>query len=68
MTLLFYNLNNMQTITGMSLRFMRISQSTKLEKQGCKKKILEKAFVKFYRSHYDELRKYGASITGLKEP
>ena len=28
--------------------------STKLEKQGFKKKILEKTFVKAYRSHYDE--------------
>ena len=29
---------------------------TKLEKQGFKKRILEKAFVKFYRNHYDEMR------------
>ena len=28
---------------------------TKLEIQGYKKKILEKAFVKFYRNHYDEM-------------
>ena len=42
--------------------------STKLEKQGFKKKILEKAFVKFYRSHYDEVRKYGASIKELGVP
>ena len=40
--------------------------STKLDKQGFKKKILEKAFVKFYRSHYDE--KYGASVKELREP
>ena len=39
--------------------------STKLEKQGFKKKILEKAFVKFYRSHYDEVQKYGVPNTEL---
>ena len=40
----------------------------KLEKQGCNKKILEKTFVKFYRSHYDEVQKYGASVKELREP
>ena len=40
--------------------------STNLEKQGFKKKILEKAFVKSYRSHYDEVRMYEASIKELK--
>ena len=29
---------------------------TKLEKQGFRKKILNKTFVKFYRRHYDEVR------------
>ena len=42
--------------------------STKLEKQGFKKKILEKVFVKFYRSHYDEVQKDGASVKELREP
>ena len=42
--------------------------STKLEKQGFKKKIVEKAFVKFYRSHYDEVQKFGASVKELREP
>ena len=32
--------------------------STKLEKEGFKKIILENALVNFYRSHYDEVRKY----------
>ena len=41
---------------------------TKLEKQGLKKKLLEMAFVKFYISHYLEVRKYGASIKELREP
>ena len=40
---------------------------SKLEKQGFKK-ILEKSFAKFYRSHYDKVRKYGASIKELREP
>ena len=40
--------------------------SSKLEKQGFKK-ILEKLFVKFDRSHYDEVRKYGASIKELRD-
>ena len=39
-----------------------------LEKQGFKKKILEKTFVKFYRSHNGEVRKYGASVKELREP
>ena len=42
--------------------------SIKLEKQGFKKKILEETFTKFYRSHYDELRKYGSSIKVFREP
>ena len=41
--------------------------STKLEKQGFRKKILNKTFVKFYRRHYDEVRKYGATIKELGE-
>ena len=41
--------------------------STMLEKQGFKKMILEKTFVKFYRNHYDEVRKYGASVKELRE-
>ena len=39
--------------------------STKLEKQGFKKKIVEKSFVKIYRSHYDKVQKYRASIKEL---
>ena len=42
--------------------------SKKLEKQVFKKKILEKTFVKFYRSHYNEVRNYGASVKELKKP
>ena len=42
--------------------------SSKLKKQGFKKKILEKSFVKFYRSPYDKVRKYGASIKALRKP
>ena len=41
--------------------------SSKLEKQGFKKKILEKSFVKFRRSHYVDVRKYGASIKEHRE-
>ena len=43
--------------------------STKLEKQGFKKKILENAFViKLCRTHYDKVQKYGASFKELTEP
>ena len=41
---------------------------TNSEKQGFRKKILNKNFVKFYRRHYDEVRKYGATIKELGEP
>ena len=41
---------------------------SKLEKQGFNKKILQNSFVKFYRSHYDKVRKYGALIKDLREP
>ena len=43
-------------------------QSSKLEKQGFKKRRLQKSFAKFYRSHFDETRKYGATMKELREP
>ena len=55
--------------TRASCRFHFFFKNQLIEKQGYKKKILENAFVKFYRSHYDdEVWKYGASIKELREP
>ena len=42
--------------------------TSKLEKQGFEKGRLQKSFAKFYRSHFDEIRKYGATMKELREP
>ena len=54
-------------IIGVTLK-QDASALSKLEKQSFKKKILEKSFVMFYRSHNDEVRKKEASIKELREP
>ena len=41
---------------------------SKLEKQGFMKQRLERSFAKFYRSHYEEIQKYGATMKELREP
>ena len=40
--------------------------STKLQQQGFQRRQLQKSFAKFYRSHFDEIQKYGSTMNELR--